>query len=215
MPSLIYIADPMCSWCYGFAPELVTLLRGLPDLPVEIMVGGLRAYNKEPLDENLRSTLLEHWERVSNASGMPFTPNHLLRPGFVYDTEPACRAIVTARTLAPSATLSVFHAIQHAFYAEGRDVTQADVLAQAASQGLAEANFSIEPEAFLKHWTSREMALETAHDFGQVRRWGVSGFPTVVLERNGKLDLVTSGYLKTEQLVEHMQALIDKDAIPA
>ena len=23
---LIYIADPMCSWCYGFGPELAKLL---------------------------------------------------------------------------------------------------------------------------------------------------------------------------------------------
>jgi putative protein-disulfide isomerase len=210
MPSLIYVADPMCSWCYGFAPELVTLLQGLPDMPVEIVVGGLRAYNKEPVDEQLRTSLLDHWKQVGEASGLPFAPNHLLEPGFVYDTEPACRAVVTARNLAPTAVLSVFHAIQHAFYAEGRDVTQADVLADVATHGLAEAGISMAPAAFREKWSSRDMVMETAEDFGRVRRWSISGFPTLVLERDGELDLVTSGYIKTEQLVERMQALVDK-----
>ena len=213
MPSLIYIADPMCSWCYGFAPELVTLLRGLPEMPVEIMLGGLRAYNKEALDDDLRITLLEHWKRVSNVSGLQFTQNHLLHAGFVYDTEPACRTVVTARTLAPAAALSVFHAIQHAFYAEGRDVTQAEVLAEVASEGLAEAGYSITPATFQERWSSQEMVLKTAQDFGHVRRWNISGFPTLVLERDGNLDLVTSGYVKVEQLVERMQAIVDKDVV--
>jgi putative protein-disulfide isomerase len=44
-----------------------------------------------------------------------------------------------------------------------------------------------------------------------VRRWRISGFPTLILERGGELDLVTSGYMKTEQLIEQMQALVDKD----
>jgi putative protein-disulfide isomerase len=211
MPNLIYVADPMCSWCYGFAPELVALLQGLPDVPVEIVVGGLRAYNKEPIDEQLRASLLKHWKQVAEASGLPFSPDHLLEPGFVYDTEPACRAIVTARNLAPVAVLSVFHAIQHAFYAEGRDVTQGDVLAEVATRGLAEAGVSMEPAAFQEKWSSRDMVMETAEDFGRVRRWRISGFPTLILERGGELDLVTSGYMKTEQLIEQMQALVDKD----
>ncbi|HYD80803.1 MAG TPA: DsbA family protein [Paucimonas sp.] len=214
MPSLIYVADPMCSWCYGFAPELVTLLQGLPDIPVDIVVGGLRAYNKEALGEQMHATLREHWQRVAGASNLQFAPDHPMAPGFVYDTEPACRAVVTARALAPSATLSVFHAIQYAFYAEGRDVTQADVLAEAASRELAEAGFSIAPAAFREKWMTPEMVAETAADFGQTRRWGVSGFPTLILERDGKLDLVTSGYVKTEQLVEQMQALVDREAVP-
>ena len=51
MTHLIYIADPMCSWCYGFGPELTSLLDTLPDARLDIVLGGLRAYNTEVMDE--------------------------------------------------------------------------------------------------------------------------------------------------------------------
>ncbi|HJW55184.1 MAG TPA: DsbA family protein [Burkholderiaceae bacterium] len=212
MPSLIYIADPMCSWCYGFGPELATLLQGLPELPLEIMVGGLRIHNPKAMDEASRATLLSHWKQVEQASGRPFVHGALASPDFVYDTEPACRALVAARMLAPAASLYVFHAIQHAFYATGWDVTQGDVLAQVASTALAETGFTIEPAAFRAKWTAPETIAATAEDFDQVRRWGISGFPALLLERDGNLDLVTSGYMNIEGLVANMQAIIDQDA---
>ena len=105
MATLIYIADPMCSWCYGFGPELVTLLNGLPDVPLEIVVGGLRANNTKLMDEELKTTLLSHWRHVEEASGLPFSDKVLSDAGFIYNTEPACRAVVAARMLAPAATL--------------------------------------------------------------------------------------------------------------
>ncbi|MFQ5523922.1 MAG: DsbA family protein, partial [Acidimicrobiia bacterium] len=36
---LIYVGDPMCSWCWGFAPEIEDLAD---EYPVEVVVGGLR-----------------------------------------------------------------------------------------------------------------------------------------------------------------------------
>lgn len=210
MATLIYIADPMCSWCYGFGPELETLLNGLADVPLEIVVGGLRANNTKLMDEELKATLLSHWRHVEEASGLPFSDQALSHDGFIYNTEPACRAVVTARMLAPSATLQVFHAIQHAFYAEALDVTQGDVLARVASSALTKAGFQIDAETFETNWAAAESIAATHDDFIQTQRWGVTGFPTLVLERNGKLDLITSGFVRTEALIERMQAVIDQ-----
>jgi putative protein-disulfide isomerase len=57
--------------------------------------------------------------------------------------------------------------------------------------------------------------METYHDFEQTKRWGISGFPTGVLERDGKVDMVTAGYVAMPTLIELLQALVDKDAVPA
>ena len=41
---LLYFADPMCSWCYGFAPVIHTLSEHFTDrLPLRLVMGGLRA----------------------------------------------------------------------------------------------------------------------------------------------------------------------------
>ncbi|HCE09468.1 MAG TPA: DsbA family protein [Oxalobacteraceae bacterium] len=210
MATLIYIADPMCSWCYGFGPELTTLLNGLPEVPLEIIVGGLRANNTNPMDEELKTVLRSHWSHVRDATGLPFSDQALSHPGFIYDTEPACRAVVAARLLAPTATLQVFHAIQHAFYADALNVTQGEVLAQVASAALTNAGFPIDAETFGAKWAAAESVAATHDDFIQTQRWGVTGFPTLVLDRNGRLDLITAGFVRTEALVARMQAVIDE-----
>lgn len=212
MTRLIYIADPMCSWCYGFGPELTTLLSGLPDMQLELIVGGLRAYNTEVMDDQLKTTLLSHWEKVGETTGLPFSDKALSQDGFVYDTEPACRAIVATGLLAPQAALDVFHAIQHGFYAEGLDTTKGEVLAAITVKVLRNSGFDIDEEGFLDTWNSEEAKAATQEDFAQTQRWGVHGFPTLVLEHGGELHLITSGFVRTETLVDRLQAVIDRAA---
>lgn len=210
MTSLIYVADPMCSWCYGFGPELAALLEGLPGgLPVDVVLGGLRPYNTQVMDEKLRTELREHWEKVAGETGLPFNYDLLSRDDFVYNTEPACRAVVAARMLAPAATLYVFHEIQRAFYAEGKDVTQGNVLAAVCTAAMAEQGFAIDEATFLAAWSSEQAVAATRDDFLQAHRWGITGFPMLILDRDGELDMVTSGYVAMPRLIELLQALVD------
>jgi putative protein-disulfide isomerase len=211
MANLIYIADPMCSWCYGFGPELVALQQRFPEVPLTVVVGGLRAYQTEALTAEKKNMILSHWEHVHAASGLPFSDAALSSAGFVYDTEPACRAVVAARQLAASTSLPVFHAIQQAFYAEGRDVTKAEILAPIAAAAMTQAGFAIDAPAFQTTWSSQAAVTATRNDFVQTQQWGVTGFPTLVVERDGKFDLLTAGFSKAPALTEKLQALIKDD----
>jgi len=109
---LVYVGDPMCSWCYGFGKELAQLLARHPGLEFEIVLGGLRAGGTEVLDDAAKQFRLQHWARVEAASGLPFNREAFAaRQGFVYDTEPVCRAALRRaptcwRCSAPSSTLS-------------------------------------------------------------------------------------------------------------
>ncbi|RJG01921.1 DsbA family protein [Noviherbaspirillum sedimenti] len=212
MATLLFIADPMCSWCYGFAPELNALQQGLPEVPVEIVVGGLRPYQQQPLDAEGRQQFLSHWQQVETATGLAFCSTALDAEGFSYDTEPACRAVVTARQLAPHTSLPVFHAIQQAFFAEGRDVTQPEVLAELGAQAMTAAGHAIDAAGFQLVWSSAAMIDATGADFALTRQWSVEGFPTLVLERGRELDLVTAGFEPMPVLVERLQALVDQQA---
>ena len=41
---LLYVMDPMCSWCWGFAPVVEALAEqaAAAGVPLQIVVGGLR-----------------------------------------------------------------------------------------------------------------------------------------------------------------------------
>lgn len=216
MSRLIYIADPMCAWSYGFGPELAALLEGVPGLPVDVVVGGLRPYNKNVMEAARRAELKAQWEQVAKETGLPFSYDILAQEDFTYDTEPASRAVVAARKLAPQASLYVFHEIQRLFFSEGKNVTQGEVLASIACKALAEQGYPVDEATFLVTWNSDIAVKETNDDFLLTEKWELKGFPTLVLERGADLDLVTSGYVAMPRLIELLLELVEEaDGQPA
>ena len=69
----LYFADPLCSWCYGFGPELSRFLERHPEARLDLVMGGLRAGNSEAMSPAFRDMLRKHWEHVGQASGLPFS----------------------------------------------------------------------------------------------------------------------------------------------
>lgn len=207
---LIYVADPMCSWCYGFGKEVSALVQRHPELTLEIVTGGLRDGGTEKLDDSGKRFRLEHWARVEAASGLPFNrEGFLARENFVYDTEPICRAFVAARLLAPDADLlSVFRALQRGFYIDALDTTDGRTLSLLASQALSEAGHAIDAEAFFQQWTSATVIAATKGDFAWARSVGVRSFPALILEQEGRLQMVSGGYAHVDDLDANLQRLI-------
>src|SRR3546814_9790859 len=113
-PRLLYVMDPMCSWCWGCAP-VAQALGGegqAAGVELHLVVGGLRTGSGSALEPTTRRYILEHWQAVTQATGQTFKLEGALPDGFVYDTEPACRAVVTARGLAPELAWKLLKLIQ-------------------------------------------------------------------------------------------------------
>lgn len=204
---LRYFADPMCSWCWGFAPTIARLQQTLPaDLPLRVISGGLRAGNRRPIDADSRAQVLHHWHQVQAASGQPFSFDQPLPDGFVYDTEPACRAVSLVSGEQPSQSLTVLHALQAAFYRDGRDVTDSEtiraILCELHLAALA-ARFDSEP--------ARQAA---AQDFEETRNHGISGFPSLLLHRadSDRNRIVCIGYQPFNDVQAALQRSLQRDA---
>jgi putative protein-disulfide isomerase len=187
-PILWYVADPMCSWCWGFSPVIEVVREAYRErLKIALVLGGLRPGESVPMTAQARDDILHHWHQVQVRTGQPFRFDHALPDGFIYDTEPASRAVVTAGSLDPAHIFDLFKAIQAAFYAEGRDVTQASVLAELA------AGLGIDAAVFLQAFDSESARARTQAHFLQARKMGVRGFPALILQRDSKIDVVANG----------------------
>jgi putative protein-disulfide isomerase len=202
--TLIYVGDPMCSWCYGFGVPLGQLLERFPEVPLQLVLGGLRAWNTQVMDSALKDKLRSAWAEVGRRSGQPFSTALFERNDFIYDTEPACRAVVTVRQHAPALALRMYHAIQRAFYADGRDVTKAAVLGEIWDEVHGRTKESWGHIDFLRDFESEEMRQHTREDFGQAQRWGIRGFPALLAVRDGQAQLLANGYTEADTLVERL-----------
>ena len=204
---LLYVMDPMCSWCWGFAPVVKALAAQASTAGVDLhlVVGGLRRH-RDVLDEPARQQIFSHWQQVNDSTGQPFDFDRGLPEGLIYDTEPACRALVAARQLDPDRTWQLAELIQQAFYCEGRDVSKAGELRRLAGlAGLQELEFA---DVFDGH----ESHTATQSDFSWVQDLGIAGFPTLLAQNAGMTALLTNGYQPLERLepllgrwLEHLQ----------
>lgn len=206
-PHLIYFADPMCSWCYGFSPVIDDIRRAFGrSLPIRVIMGGLRPGTDEPLTAARKAEIVGHWSHVHEATGLPFDPAVLDREEFVYDTDPAARAVVVVRREGEELAADFLARVQRAFYAENQDVTSGAVLAALA------AELGADRERFLAQWGSEEAKAETWRDYAISQRAGVTGFPTLVGGPNadGAFGVVTRGYAASEPVVAALRTWIQQ-----
>jgi len=195
---LVYFSDAMCSWCYGFAPVIAAIRAEFGEaLPIQLVMGGLRPGTTEPMTEKARTSILEHWTHVTEASGQPFDAS-VLADGFIYDTDPAARAVVLMRGHDPNLALDFLERVQRAFYAEAKDVTSAVVLGKLA------AEFGFEADPFAEAVAGNEdLKMATWRDYAVSQRAGVTGFPTLVggPDDDGHFGAVTRGYAPPEDVL--------------
>ncbi len=187
-PTLLYLADPMCSWCWGFAPVIRSIAaRHAAPADLQVVAGGLFPDAQAPMPAPFRSAVQEHWQHVAEATGQPFNHDFFDRQDFIYNTEPACRALVTARTLAPEAALDFLHALHVAFYRDNRDITDGDVLTAIAQE------MTFDPEIFRAEWQSDSARQRTRNDFAMAQDLGVGGFPSLIGYHAGEATMLAHG----------------------
>ena len=171
---LIYVADPMCSWCYGFGPQL-TSVKDASGLPVRVVMGGLYVGDRaQPATPALLEYLEATWERVETRSGQEFRldrASELIRGEWMYDTAPSAQAVIHVRDEDPDQALIYLSAIQRAFYFDGRDVTDWDVL-EAIAQELGLNRIS-SIDSLLK-----PSSLEA--DMAEATALGAAGYPKLI-----------------------------------
>ncbi len=197
--TLIYVGDPMCSWCYGFSPELAKVVDALKEkVNFELVCGGLRPYNTQTMAE-LKSFLTKHWEDVGERSGQSFCFDILDSTSITYDTEPPSRATIVVRTLAPEKEFSFYKQCHSLFYQENKNMHLAE-----SYRGLL-GSLGLSFDAFNAHFDSEEMKAKTKDDFLRARSLGVQSFPTMLLQHQHGTQQVAAGYAKAESILSRIE----------
>ena len=174
--TLFYLHDPMCSWCYGFAPVLEQLERGLPDeVRLVSLVGGLAPDSDEPMPETMREYLQQTWRRIEQEiPGTRFNFDFWRTNTPRRSTYPACRAVITARLMADRGG-AMTRAIQQAYYRDARNPSDVEQLVEAA---LA---IGLDGDEFATRLASDEIEQALISELDFVRSLGVESFPSMVL----------------------------------
>ena len=197
---LIYVLDPMCSWCWAFRPQLQQFLAAHPDLEVELVLGGLAPDSDEPMPPAQRQQIEQIWHHIAEQTGAEFNYAFWQENTPRRSTYPACRAVIAAELLAGKAS-EMFAAVQQAYYQRAMNPSDASTLIQLAVElGIGEADF----EAAL---VSQSVEQRFQQDLGRAGSMGISGFPALVLELDGVHHALALGYTQCARIEQRFNQL--------
>ncbi|ENC6431916.1 TPA: DsbA family protein [Aeromonas veronii] len=185
--TLHYVYDPLCGWCYGAAP-LLQAAATMAGLKIELHAGGLwMGSRRQPMGEALRDYVRPHDQRIEALTGQHFGERYfnelLLREGCLLDSEPPIRAVLAVTALGGDG-LVMLHRIQQSHYRDGIWIGEPAFLATlAAEQGIA-------AEAFQQSYLQAPLLQHLADSQGWMKRLGGQGYPTLGIEREGKLERI-------------------------
>jgi putative protein-disulfide isomerase len=201
---LIHVADPMCSWCWGFSPVIDRLAEGLRGrATVRVLPGDLRPGTKEPLSQHEVDYIMGEWRKIAAQTGQPFDFSQPLDTSFVYDTEPACRAVSVMGRERPPCVLDYLRSLHQAFYVGRRDLKDPEVLADYAHK------YGVPRETFLERFSQPASVEALREDVRFARQCGIEAVPSVLLRTDNRIQRLTIGYQPYEVLEPHVSRWLE------
>ncbi|TFL16570.1 hypothetical protein [Jannaschia formosa] len=200
---LIYAFDPLCGWCYGFAPALRALRAAMPALQIDIAMGGLLIGERigpysEAADYITRASA--RLEAVTGvALGEAFKTKILADPTIISSSVPPCDVILQVRKAAPDRVPDVAEAIQIAHFRDGSDLNDPATYAGIMRQ------LDIKLDVMLPAPTQISDAL--SREFAATRALGLESYPSLLIGPSDDLRPVDLTY-DPDVLVELIKAKV-------
>lgn len=181
---LYYVHDPMCSWCWGYKPSWEHIEQVLADdfeAAIEIcyLVGGLAPDSDEAMPDEMQKQVSSYWRKIEDYLGTPFNYDFWSKNTPRRSTYPACRAVIAAREQGAEKTM--VNAIQKAYYQRALNPSDYDVLIQLAGELQLDIN------QFHHDINSEDLNQKLLNEIGFARSIGGNSFPSLFLEREGKI----------------------------
>lgn len=203
--SLIYVHDPMCSWCWGFTHVYQQLLEQLPaEIEINRLLGGLAPDSGVPMPQSMQAMLQQTWHRIETTiPGTQFNFEFWNQCQPRRSTYPACRAVIAAREQGAQYDPIMTRSIQQAYYLQARNPSENETLIELASEiGLDVHRFTNQ----LLDASTHQRLLE---EINSARSIGIDSFPRLMLERGGQYYPILSNYTDVDPILNQIRASLD------
>jgi protein-disulfide isomerase-like protein with CxxC motif len=139
--------------------------------------------------EYLRSGLAQVHAASGRSAGDPYWTEIVDVGTWVSDSEPVCRAVLTAIELADTdAGFAASHRLSDLLYVEGVEPDSLDALHEVAR------TIGLDGDGFVEHWASPHTRDRLTAHWADTRRSGLQTYPTIAVLSDGRLQPVVTGF---------------------
>lgn len=214
-PTLIYVSDAYCCWCYGFSPVVNRIVdENRVAVNVEILSGRMVGAGATiaTFFGRFPDPLAIH-ERVTQYSGQNFGENylrHIANPHastLRMDSEIPAKALIAFEKCKSGSKLEALTQIHKAYYQEAKEL-----LVLESYSPICDA-LGIDFQDFSKLMDSPASMDLVRREQAKVAALGVSGFPAVLLQTADKQTVqIAHGFAPYAHVAEQLKAALSTQA---
>ncbi len=213
-PTVIYIYDALCGWCYGFSPVMQRLEADYRDkLAFDVLSGGMVPPEHAQLVSAKAGYIAGAYKTVKEYTGVHFGEaylHHIFHPEespWVEESLTPAIALCLFKAGDGRAAISFASAIQKLHMAEGKDLSDGESY-RALAEGL-----NLDGDDFIRRLGEEEWIEEARYEAALVKQLGITGFPAVVLQTApDKFYLLAKGYTPYEDLSARLNNVLTEVA---
>jgi putative protein-disulfide isomerase len=202
--TLIYVHDPMCSWCWGFEPVKEQLFKALLNkLDILSLVGGLAPDSDSAMPKELQVTLQNTWKKIEQTiPGIEFNYQFWQKCSPRRSTYPSNRAVLAAREQGEEFAQLMTNKIQRAYYLEARNPSDIKTLVEIAEE------IELDMALFLSAIKSESTQQRLLKEIEYTRSLGVSSFPSLLLKTKAGHHPIHLSYTNADAMLNQIARLI-------
>jgi putative protein-disulfide isomerase len=200
--NVVYVFDPLCGWCYGFEPVMIKFQEEYKDkINLEVIPGGMVSIkNAQPL-ANMRSFLMNAIPSLEKRTGIKigqaYYDSILNKDGVVLNSELPSQAFLGALNHYKGREVVLAKEIQDLLYQKGKDISKVEAFSSIKGLEIDSLN-------------SENLTLKMNQAFTRSKQLGVTGYPAVLSEYQGKYYQLTSGYTDYDNLAKVTDKFLKK-----
>ena len=199
--TLIYVHDPMCSWCWGFEPTRQKIFEAVAGrMQIRRMLGGLAPDSEVPMPAAMRSMLQQTWQRIEQMiPGTEFNFEFWQKCSPRRSTYPANRAVIAAREQGDEFDSRMTARIQRAYYLEAKNPSDESTLIELAT------DIGLDADLFATSLIAESTQHKLITEIQATREMGIDSFPSLAVQKADGLRHIGLNYTQPEVMIREIE----------
>ncbi|MES2742520.1 MAG: DsbA family protein [Pseudomonadota bacterium] len=175
--SVLYVMDPYCGWCWGFAELLAAFEAANGQRVAFTAISGGLFVGERAAPLSAYPYIEPANARITELTGARFGEPYLrqfARGTMVMDSMDAGAGLAALRELAPARAVYWAHQLLAAFYERGLSLSLPSTIAAIGAVG------GLDPQAVLQRLADGSARAAALADFALARQLGVSSYPSLL-----------------------------------
>ncbi|MDB5258365.1 MAG: dsbC [Chitinophagaceae bacterium] len=196
-PKIYYVYDPLCGWCFAYAPIMEKLTIEFKNQVEFVVVPGgmIVGDNVRPIRE-IAPYLLQAIPQLEEASGVKIGQPYIdmLKEGsYIASSYKPSLALVVFKSFQTGREVEYAHKVQQSYFIDAKDIMGDSLYLDLALQ------FGVSPEEFMKRMSDTAYQTKTQEHFDFASYLNTKGFPSLVGKSGDSYVKITYGYLSEEE----------------